>query len=154
MITQEFKAQVEAARAEGLSWPKVARKLGRPERTCKRALKVGQPKGTCAERGCTEPTTPSGRYCEQHARERMGRSAKPTRQEEVMKLMREHGSLTSEQLRNLTGMNSDMVGQVTIRLLKQGLIERPTRGRFTLPRAHEYRPEHPIPPQIEYARDR
>ena len=135
MITDEFKAQVQAARDDGLSWPKVAKRVGRPVRTCQRALHVGQPRAVCAHRGCAEQATPSGRLCPEHARLAMrNRPGHGERQEQVMRLIRKHGLLTSEQIRNLTGLNSDNVGQITNRLVRLGLLARPNRGVFTLPR--------------------
>lgn len=151
MITDEFREQVRELRAQGLSWAKVSKVTGRPQRTCHRALEV--PNKPCAHRDCDEPRLLSGVYCSMHAKLKMrNKPGEGERQKQVMRIMRKHGHLTSEELRTLTGLDSSNLGQIMGRLVQLGLVERPTQGHYTMPRPAEYRPEHPIT-SITHERD-
>ena len=145
MITDELRQQVADLREQGKSWAEVSRIVQRPKRTCQRAVK--EPDQLCAHRGCPQARLLSGVYCSTHAKLRMrNKPGQGERQQQVMKVMRRLGHASSEQLRQQTGMNSDSLGQVTARLVKLGLIERPTQGHYTLPRSDEWKPEAPITP--------
>lgn len=135
MITEEFQAEVLRLREQGLNWAEISRALGRPKRTCQRAAGVGVSAGYCAEDGCDGRAVRSGRYCREHGTKRMKRTApgEGPKQLVVMKLMRKHGMLTFEQLRLMTGFNSDILGRVLGRLLELGLIERPVRAHYRMP---------------------
>lgn len=143
MITDEFRQQVLELREQGKSWPEVSRALGRPKRTCQRA---GAPQiRLCKHRGCEQVALASGLYCTEHAKARMHNNpGQGDRQQQVMRLLRKHGHLTSEQLRQMTGIGSSSLGQITGRLARLGLIERPLMGHFTMPRPENLKPEHPI----------
>lgn len=135
MIRGDFAAEVLGLREQGMTWPQVSKATGRPQRTCQRAIGVGQPAKRCAEHGCAEPALRSGRYCDSHARQKMrfgpGRGV---RQIEVMRIMRRKGFASSEELRSMTGMNSDSLGQVLGRLVRLGMLERPMMGHYRIPR--------------------
>lgn len=136
MITPEFKTKVEALRAEGKSWPQISKIVGRPQRTCQRA--VGMKPKLCKEANCDLVATPSGNYCRKHGISRMvsNKAGEGPRQQEVLKLIQNHGFLSAEQLRVLTDLNATHLNQVTGRLLNLGLIERPVRGYYSVPRPH------------------
>lgn len=147
MITAEFAEKVRELREQGHSWRKTAKLAGRPVRTCQRAIGVGQPGRECAHSGCSEPALMSGRYCSEHAKNRMrNKPGQGDRQKEVMRHMRRLGYATTEELRTLTGLGSDHLGQVLGRLVKLGMIERPMMGHYCMPRAPEFVPEAPILP--------
>lgn len=145
MITDEFRARVRALREQGKSWPEVSRAVGRPKRTCQRAIE--EPDQLCAHRDCTEIRLTSGVYCTTHAKLAMrNRPGGGERQREVMRVMRRLGHATSEELRQATGMDTMNLSQVTSRLVNLGLLERPMKGHYTMPRDEQYRPEVPIEP--------
>jgi hypothetical protein len=150
-MTDEFREQVRELRAQGLSWSKVSKAVGRPQRTCQRAA---QPSVIpCAHDGCETPRLTSGQYCTVHARQRMAhKPGHGERQLQVMRVMRKLGHATSEELRTATGLDTANLGQIMGRLVQLGLVERPIQGHFTMPRPPEYRPEHPIT-TIEQERD-
>ena len=135
MITAKFAAEVQELRDEGWTWPEIAELTGKPQRTCQRAIGVGHPEKRCAHKGCDEPALHSGRYCSTHARMKMrNKPGQGDRQQQVMRVMRRHGVLRVEQIRQMTGMDPSGVGQVLKRLVGLGLLERPNMGIYTLPR--------------------
>jgi len=141
---EAFRKEVTKLRDEGWSWAEVAELTGRPMRTCKRALD-GRKK--CARRGCPDQALLSGQFCTEHARKAMrNKPGQGERQQEVLRLLRKHGHMTSEQLRQATGIDAVRLGQVTKRLVRLGLIERPMRGHYTMPRPPEFVPEQTIEP--------
>lgn len=145
MITDEFREQVRELRAQGLSWPKVSKVVGRPQRTCQRALEL-PPARLCAHKDCDEiVTTLNGKLCPEHAKKAMrNKPGEGPEQVKVMRIMRKLGHATSEELRTLTGHSPDGLGQIMGRLVQLGLVERPSKGHYVMPRPPEYRPEHPI----------
>ena len=145
MITDELRQQVRALRDLGKTWPEVSRAVGRPKRTCQRAIE--EPDQLCAHRGCPQVRLLSGVYCSGHAKLRMrNKPGQGERQQQVMRIMRKLGHASSEELRTLTGLNASSLGQITGRLVRLGLIERPMKGHFTMPRADEWKPDTPIAP--------
>ena len=141
---EAFRAEVTKLRDEGWTWAEVAELTGRPVRTCKRALD-GRKK--CARHGCTEQALLSGQFCVEHAKKAMrNKPGQGERQQEVLRALRKHGYMTSEQLRQATGIDSVRLSQITKRLVKLGLIERPMMGHYTMPRPPEFVPEQPIEP--------
>lgn len=133
IITVEFKAEVQTLRAEGWTWPEIAEILGCAQRTCQRALAVQRQK-KCARCDCDEQAVSNGKFCVEHGRAAMNnRAGEGTNQRQVLRLLKRHGLLTTEQLRNLTSLNSDSLGQVMTRLVKLGLVERPIRSYYRLP---------------------
>lgn len=149
MITDEFRVEVQALRDQGLSWPQVSKRVHRPQRTCQRALEM--PLRICGRPGCDELATPNGRLCPTHAKLKMrNKPGSGPSQEKVMRVMRKLGHASSEELRALTGLDSSNLGQITGRLVQLGMLDRPIRGHFTMPRPAELTPEHPVP----YIRER
>lgn len=146
MITDEFRQKVRHLRdVEGLSWPKLAKVAGRPQRTCQRAYK--EPDQPCAHRDCDEPRLTSGIYCTVHARLRMrNKPGQGEQQQKVMRVMRRLGHATSEELRTATGLDPSNLGQIMGRLVQLGLVERPMKGHYTMPRPDEWKPDVPITP--------
>jgi hypothetical protein len=134
VISDEFAAEVQELRDEGWTWPEISELTGKPQRTCQRAIGVGHPEKRCAHKGCDEPALHSGRYCSPHARLKMRyRPGQGIKQQEVMRVMRRHGVLRVEQIRQMTGQDVSGVGQVLGRLVKLGLLERPNMGIYKLP---------------------
>jgi Homeodomain-like domain len=132
ILTDDFREEVQALRDEGWTWPEVAELTGRSKRTCQRAIE--RPERICAHHGCRETTTWNGRLCPAHAKLAMrNKPGHGPRQQQVMRQVRRHGFLSSEQLRNLTGLDSTSLGQVTTRLVRLGLLERPMMGYYRLP---------------------
>lgn len=145
MITDEFREQVRELRAQGLSWPKLSKVVGRPQRTCQRALEA-PPARLCAHKDCEEVvTTLNGKLCPEHKKKAMrNKPGEGYQQQQMMRIMRKLGHATSEELRTLSGLDSMSLGQVMGRLVQLGLVERPVQGHYVMPRPPEYRPQHPI----------
>lgn len=140
---ERFAAEVTRLRDEGWTWPEISELTGRSERTCKRALDGPKP---CKHRGCPNDRLLSGLYCTEHAKAAMrNKPGQGDRQQQVLRLMRKHGYLTSAQLQQMTGLQADHVSQITGRLLRLGLIERPMPGHYTMPRPDEMKPVEPTP---------
>lgn len=144
MITDEFRARVRNLRDQGKSWPQVSRLTGRPQRTCQRALEV--PVRVCSHHGCNQPTEAvNGKLCPEHRKRAMrNKPGQGPEQQRVMRIMRKLGHASSEELREFTGLDSSSLGQIMTRLVRLGMIERPMKGHYVMPRPPEMTPAHPI----------
>ncbi len=73
-------------------------------------------------------------------------------QVKVMRVMRKLGHASSEELRTMTGLGSTNLGQILGRLVQLGMLERPMKGHYTMPRPPELKPEHPVIPTPDRVR--
>lgn len=128
MITDELRERVRELRAQGLSWKQVSRAVGRPQRTCQRAFK--DPDEPCAQRGCKNIRVLSGIYCTYHGRKKMGNGRAGERQAELTRLLRKHGCLSSEQMRQMTGMSASHLSHELRDLVRRGVAERRVQGMY------------------------
>lgn len=146
MITDEFRAEVLKLRDEGWTWPEIAELTGRSQRTCQRVVELNE--RTCEHRGCDEPVlSDNGRFCTHHAKTRMrNKPGQGEQQRMVMRHMRRLGHATSEELRTVTGLDTSSLGQIASRLVQHGMLERPMKGHYCMPRSPEFTPAAPIGP--------
>jgi Transcriptional regulator, AbiEi antitoxin/Homeodomain-like domain len=133
VITHELRRQVAELRHRGFTWPQIVDETGVPLRTVQRAHNLRR-RNVCAVCDCDQPVHGHvGVYCEGHGRRKMGHVGPGSSQQRILRVVKQGGLVSTEQIRDRTGGTAYATAAALTRLRRRGLLDNPVKGFWRLP---------------------